>query len=444
MRRVYQLLVFILLLFPLLCFSDQNQQSAASANVAVLLNIKSGIGPATQDFVHHGIALAQQQQAKLIILQLDTPGGLETAMRGIVSDILASPIPVVVYVAPSGARAASAGTYILYASQVAAMAPGTDVGAATPVRISAMGGLTDQDKKKTKSTMELKALHDAQAYIRSLAQLRHRNEQWAQQAVSEGVSLSANEALQLHVIDLIANNVPDLLAQLNGRSVNIQGKTEILQTKDLTVEQLQPDWRVRLLSIITDPSVAYILLMIGMWGLFFEFVNPGFVLPGVAGAICLLLALYAFQLLPINYAGLALLLLGIAFLVAEVFIGSFGVLGVGGAVALFVGSVLLLERGTPGFQIALPLIFAVCGVTVAFFLIIINLAVKSRFRPVVSGREELIGAIGTVVLDKQNRCWIRVHGELWQAQSTVTLTHDEKVKVIDMHGLVLTVMPVNE
>lgn len=434
-------MVVLLLLLPLFCLAQQSTQSATSAtalsNIAILLNVKSAIGPASQDFIQRGIEQANKQRAQLIIVQLDTPGGLETSMHGIIRDILASPVPVVVYVAPSGARAASAGTYILYASSVAAMAPGTNIGAATPVDVSALGG----SQKKSKTTMETKALHDAQAYIRSLAQLRHRNEQWAEQAVTAGVSLSANEALKLKVIDLIANNIPDLLTQLNGRSIDLQGKTQVLQTQGLVVEQLQPDWRIRLLSIVTDPSIAYILLMIGMWGLFFEFVNPGFVLPGVTGAICLLLALYGFELLPINYAGLALLLLGVGFMVAEVFIGTFGVLGVGGVIALFAGSILLLERGTPGFQIALPLIFAVCAVTVMFFLVIINLAVKSRLRPVVSGREELIGASGTVVMDKQGTCWIRVHGELWQGQSTVALTHGEKVKVIDLHGLVLSVMP---
>lgn len=442
MKRLHPFFLLSLLLLPLFCWGAPNLQLAAAPNVAVLLNIKSSIGPASQDFIHQGIGQAEKQRAKLIILQLDTPGGLETAMRGIVSDILSSSVPIVVYVAPSGARAASAGTYILYASPVAAMAPGTNIGAATPVDIAAMDGA--QDKKSMKGSREVKALHDAQAYIRSLAQLRHRNEKWAEEAVTQGASLSANEALQSNVIDLVADNVPDLLTKLDGRSVNLQGKTEILQTKNLILEPLQPDWRVRLLSIITDPSVAYILLMIGMWGLFFEFVNPGFVLPGVAGAICLLLALYAFQLLPINYAGLALLLLGITFMVAEVFIGSFGVLGVGGALALVAGSVLLLGKGVPGFQIALPLILVVCGVTIAFFLALINLAVKSRARAVVSGREELFDAIGTVVLDEQGRYWARIHGELWQVQSTVALVHGEKVRVIDMHGLILSVMPITK
>lgn len=426
--RSQLLMIILLLLTTIACAQTQP--------VALLVNLKSAVSPAVQDYIHRAFAQATKQSAAIIILQIDTPGGLEKTMRGIVSDILASPIPVVAYVAPSGARAASAGTYILYASHIAAMAPGTNLGAATPVSIGMPGG-----EDKNKSTLEIKAKNDAMAYIRSLAQLRHRNVQWAEQAVSQGVSLSANEALKLNVIDVVANNIPDLLTKINGRNIVIQGKSQTLNTTNAKVQEYNSDLLTQFLMVITDPNVAYILLMIGIWGLFFEFVNPGFMLPGVVGAICLLLALYAFQLLPINYAGLGLILLGIAFLVAEAFIASFGVLGIGGVIALVIGSFMLLHTDATGFQIALPIILAACGLTAIFFLTVINLALKARFKPVVSGREELIGAAGTVIIDEKGYTRMRVLGELWQVRSSTPLVAGQKVKVVGVEGLVLIVEP---
>ena len=443
-------ILFIVLGFLLLVgqISRAEQAPVATSPFAAVLNIKGAIGPAVADYFHRGLAQAAQDGATVVVLRLDTPGGLSKSMRIIIKDILASPVPVITYVAPSGARAASAGTYILYASQLAAMAPGTNLGAATPVAIGSPG-TADKDKAKdgdkkadSKTAMERKAINDASAYIRSLAQLRGRNEKWAEKAVRQAESLSANEALKMNVINIVAPNIPDLLKQANGKKVKVAGVEKTLATTGLTLHAIHPDWRSRFLSVITDPSVAYILLLIGIYGLFFEFANPGFVLPGVAGAICLLLALYAFHLLPVNYVGLGLMLLGIAFMLVEAFVPSFGALGIGGVIAFVVGSIMLMGTGTPGFTIALPVIFAVTAVTAAFFLLVVNMAIKARLRPVVSGEEELVDAIGEVVKTEMGIQRIRLRGELWQVESDSPLQPGQQVCVVSRSGLILKVKPV--
>ena len=423
----------------LLCMTSSY---ADAANLAVQLDVSGAIGPATQDFIVRGLAYAQDQHAAVVIIRLDTPGGLDTSMRGINKAILASTVPVVTYVAPEGARAASAGTYILYASHIAAMAPGTNLGAATPIAIGELS--SPEETKKLPTTMEKKTTNDASAYIRSLAQMRGRNVEWAETAVREAVSLSATEALKLKVIDLTANNIPDLLQKINGRTVQVLDSPVKLQTNALRIETLKTDWRYQFLSVITDPSIAYILLLIGIYGLFFEFYNPGFVLPGVAGAICLLLALYAFQLLPINYVGFALLLLGIAFMIIEIIVSSFGIIGIGGIIAFVVGSIFLLDTNQPGFSIAWQLILFMSLLSAGFFFTVMGLAIRSMRKKVVTGREAIIGRIGEVLKYNKEECQVRILGEIWNACSSTPLRAGEKIRLTQLSGLLLTVEPIIE
>ncbi len=438
--------------------------AVASPAPVVVLTLEGAVSPATADYVVRGIRKAADQNAGLVILRMDTPGGLDKAMRSIIKEILAAPLPVATFVAPGGARAASAGTYILYASHIAAMAPATNLGAATPVQIGIGGERGPQPKDKSAAegkggkaapamdadkealpggdAMTRKQVHDAAAYIRGLAQLRGRNAEWAERAVREAVSLSATEAKKLKVIDVIAQDVPDLLTQLNGRKVTVQGVERTLDTSGAETIVLTPDWRNELLAVITDPSVALILMMIGVYGLFFEFANPGFVAPGVIGGISLLIALYAFQLLPVNYAGLALILLGLAFIVAEAFVPSFGALGIGGALALIIGAVILFDPDTAGnYRLPIPFIatFALASAGIVFATV--TLALRARKRPVVSGREEMLGAAGEILDDLQTEGWARVHGETWRVVSRTPLARGQLVRVNRIDGLILSVEP---
>jgi membrane-bound serine protease (ClpP class) len=370
-------------------------------------------------------------------------------------------MPVATYVAPSGARAASAGTYILYASHVAAMAPGTNLGAATPVQIGATPDFSEPKKPvqgpngkeakpdgaqssggSTKQTLTRKQVSDAAAYIRSLAQMRGRNAEWAEQAVREAVSLPAEDALKLKVIDYIATDQPQLLQQLDGMKVNVLGRDFQLTTAGAPLLSYEPDWRARLLAVITDPSLALILMMIGIYGLFFEFTSPGFGVAGVLGAICLLLALYALQMLPLNYAGLALILLGISFMVAEAFFPGFGVLGIGGIAAFVVGGVILIDTELPGFGIPLELIVAIAVVSALLLGLVGGMALKARRRQVVSGDEGLIGSIGEMLEDAETEGWARVHGESWLVQTRTPLLRGQNVRVLVRNGLLLKVNPV--
>jgi len=393
-----------------------------------LVPLDGAIGPASAHFVKRAIERAPKDGAELVILQLDTPGGLDTSMREVIKAILASPVPVAVFVAPSGARAASAGTFILYAAHIAAMAPGTNLGAASPVSIGGAMPQKDDDKKGGGDTMTRKVTNDAVAYIRGLAQLRGRNADWAEKAVREGVSLPAQEALKLKVIDHVAADVPSLLAAL--------GKSRA------EVKALEIDWRTRVLAVITNPTVAYLLILVGIYALIFEFMSPGLILPGVVGAIALLLALYALHLLPVNYAGLALMLLGIAFMAAEAFLPSFGALGVGGIVAFVLGSVLLIEdTELPGMDIPYALIGGVAAASAGFLIVVLGMLARSRRRAVVSGREEMIGATGEALADFEEEGWARVHGEQWKVRTTGPVRRGQKLRVTGIQGLVLSVEP---
>ena len=441
--------IFVSLVMFLVAGLLLNSIPADSAERSIIqLSIDGTIGPASDDYVERALDSAAMRGAELVVIRMDTPGGLDTAMRAIIKNITNSPVPVASYVAPSGARAASAGTYILYASHIAAMAPGTNLGAATPVQLGGISppdiGGKDKDEQSPVDTMKQKTINDAVAYIQSLAQLRGRNQEWAEQAVREAASLPATEALDLNVIDIVATSVADLLQQVDGREVLVLGQKRLLHTTGLTVNPLEPDWRSRLLAVITNPNIAYILMLIGIYGLIFEFSNPGSIVPGTVGAICLLVALYSFQLLPINYAGMGLILLGIFLMVAEAYEPSFGVLGIGGLVAFVIGSVILMDTDAPGFGIDISVIITFSITSVLVFVVAIGMALKARRRPVVSGIEELIGGTATVMDDFEQQGKVAIHSEIWNAYSHTPLLKGQQVKVTAIKGLTLEVEPINE
>jgi len=441
---------------------------ALTANAAMVrvLTVQGAISPASADYLLRGLDHAIKDKAHLIVIEMDTPGGLDSSMRDIIKAILASPVPVATYVSPKGARAASAGTYILYASHIAAMAPATNLGAATPVELAPMGGgdkpapadkpvpADKPDSSKPVADTPVgsqpppagdaktrKVVHDASAYIRGLAELRGRNIEWAERAVREAVSLSASEALALKVVDLVATDLDDLLKQVNGRSIKMNGQTVILDTSNAVIERVIPDWRSRLLSVIGDPSIAYILMLLGIYGLIYEFSNPGMMFPGVVGGICLLLALFALQVMPISYAGLALMILGIALMTAEAFVPSFGALGLGGLIAFVIGSVMLIDTDVPGYGIPWLLIVPVALVSGLFSFFVAGMAIKARARPVVTGAEEMIGARGEILEDLNHEGWARVHSEHWRVRSSVPLKRGDRVRVRARHNLILEVEP---
>lgn len=417
------------------------------------LDIDGAVGPATSDYIQRNLDKSRESGAKMIILRIDTPGGLDISMREIIKKIIASPLPVIGYVAPSGARAASAGTYILYACHVAAMAPATNLGAATPVQLLDMGSMPDQDRQQNSNgndstqfkkapghaAMPEKIVNDAVAYIRGLATMRGRNLEWAEQAVREAASLTAEEALRLRVIDMLAADNTELLHKLDGRAVNVLGQEIILQTRGAVVEHKGPDWHSQLLAVIANPNIAYILLLIGLYGIAVEFTHPGAVAPGTVGAICLLLALYSFQLLPVNYAGIALIILGLGLMVAEAFAPSFGILGIGGISAFVFGSLALIDSEAPDFGINRGLIGGFALSSSAFFILVLGMLLKARRRPVVSGREQLLGGIGEAMEDFAETGMVRVHSETWRARTDCPLHKNDKVRVTGLDGLLLSV-----
>ncbi len=446
------------LLTPLLLFSclivllfslSIPRPAFSGANHATILTIKGAIGPAVADYVEKGFIKAADSHANLIILQMDTPGGLDLSMRTIIQAILISPIPVIGYVAPDGSRAASAGTYILYASHIAAMSPTTNLGAATPIQIGGLPGTPDPlgkipDKndeepqdKAAHSNIERKMINDASAYIKSLAERHGRNAEWAVMAVRQAVSLTANEALELGVIDIVASDLADLFRQVDGREVMLESGTHRISVENLTINHIEQTWRTRILSVISDPNVAYILILLGVYGLIYELANPGFFLPGVAGGISLLLALYAFQVLPINYSGVALIILGILFLIGEAFMPSFGSLGIGGIIAFCIGSIIMMDDVS--MRVSPVLIAGTAIISAACILWLTGRIYSVRNKKIRTGMEALIGMTGEVIADFDGSGRIWLLGESWQVRTTGSIRKGEIVKVISQNGLELTV-----
>lgn len=434
---------------------------ASAQGAAALIEIQDAIGPATSGYFEKAHRQASESGASLIVLRLDTPGGLDSAMRDIIKVIVNSPIPVACFVAPGGARAASAGTYILYACHVAAMAPATNLGAATPIPVGGsapLPGMPDQKPKDGKEGKDdkddkdeparpaadagqTKVVNDAVAYIRSLAEKRGRNADWAERAVREGASLSAERALEQKVIDLIAEDVPGLLKKMDGRKVSTSAGEVTLATGALAIQRIEPDWRMKFLAIITNPTVAYVMLLIGIYGLLLEGYHPGAILPGVVGAICLLLAMFAFQILPVNYVGLALILLGVVLMIAEALAPSFGVLGVGGLVAFVFGSIMLVDIDVPGYGVNLGLIIGVAAAGALIMGVTLYLLWRSRRAPVVTGDHTLVGHTAEVAEPIETEGWAWVAGERWRVRTRVPLRAGDRPRITAMDGLTLIVEP---
>ncbi len=415
----------------------------AATSTIIKLEIKGTIGPASSSYLKEGIEVAVQQNAQMILIELDTPGGLSTSMREMIQEITNSTIPVIIYVSPKGAHAASAGTYLLYASHVAAMAPGTNLGAATPVSLMPTPKLTDSNTSSP-SALEKKAINDAMAYIKSLAELNERNISWALDAVEEAKSISAKDALRYGVINLMAENTNELLSKLEGRIVTISGKSITLRTEGAVIQTFEADWKIRFLSIITDPNIAYMLLLIAIYGIFFELMNPGGIFPGVIGLVSGVISLYALNMIPFNYAGLLLIILGITFMVAEVFITGFGILGIGGVIAFVFGSLLLFDAQTLGSGVSIPLIIAFSLVSLGFFIFVIQFIIRSKSVKIVTGVDEMVGATAKVLESTEEGYRVRCHGEIWYATSDDVLKVGQKVRVESLSGLTLHVNPIKE
>lgn len=428
-------------------------RAAEPAGPIVVAEIDGAIGVAAARLVADAIAEARQKDARALVLRLDTPGGLVTATRHIVQHILTSPVPVVVYVAPGGARAASAGTFIVYAAHVAAMAPGTNIGAATPIEMGGLPGLPrppepkPEDRERTappaETAAQRKALNDTIAMLRSLAQLRGRNVEWAERAVREAATLTAEDALKEDVIDAVARDLDDLLIRIDGTGVVIDGAERRLATRDAPRIAFDPGWRTRVLGAISDPNVAFILMLIGIYGILFEFWNPGGLVAGIVGAVCLLLGLTALATLPVQYAALGLVILGIALMIAEAFTPGLGILGIGGVIAFVAGSMFLFDPAGADIDIAvsLPLIIAATATTGALSLFVLGAAVRARRRPAMTGAEEMVGSTGVVIEWRDRKGLVRVHGEIWAARADRALEPDIPVRIVKREGLTLTVEP---
>jgi membrane-bound serine protease (ClpP class) len=419
----------------------------ASGGNVVVLEINGGIGVATADYVLSGIEHAQDTGAELIVIEMDTPGGLMAPMRDIVQAILGSKVPVATYVTPAGARADSAGTYILLASHVAAMTPTTHLGAATPVFLGGDDKTVEDSSEDPESSaprgtaMDRKVLNDAVAYIRGLAERYGRNAEWAEKAVRDAATLTADAALDQNVVDIVAKDLADLLRQVNGLEVEIDSQAVTLATDDVVIEEYVPNWRIKILSTIANPEIVLLLGLIGLYGLMYEGWNPGAIVPGVVGVICLLLAAYALQVLPVNYAGLALIIVGVALMTAEAFAPSFGALGIGGVAAFSFGAIMMFDSGIPGFGISVTFVVMLAAVFSLLFIWLITYALKLGKRGAVSGKDSILGGVGTAMEDFTGEGKVWLEGEAWTASSSAAIQKDQQVVVRAMNGLVLDVEP---
>ncbi|WP_430008970.1 NfeD family protein [Methylophaga lonarensis] len=441
-NKRFEMMVWLILLMAL-----SGIKPLQAADKVWVATIHGAVSPASADYFVRTLQRAENEQISLLVLKLDTPGGLDASMRQIIKAILASKVPVATYVAPSGSRAASAGTYILYASHIAAMAPATNVGSSTPVTMRPAGmpqQQEDEEQSSQQSSMEKKLINDAVAYIRGLAELRGRNADWAEETVREAVSLSATDALEQGVTDFIATDLNNLLEQLDGHTVTLDAGEVVLQLANTEVTEIETGWRYDLLSLITDPNVAYLLLMIGIYGLILEFYNPGVGIAGVVGVISLLLAGFALHMLPVNYAGLALLVVGMALMIGEAFSPSFGILGIGGLIAFVVGSIFLMDSDLPAYQISMPLIFALAASSFAIFVFVVGAALKARQSRIVSGQEAIIGSVAEALADFQGPGRVMATGEHWLAESTQPVKRGQKLRITGIDGLILRVEPDEE
>jgi len=423
------------------CALAMGMPARAAAPLVMTLDVRGAIGPAATEYLKQGYDKAASQGAALIVIRLDTPGGLASSMLDIVRDMLASSVPIAVYVAPSGARAASAGTYILYASHLAAMAPGTNVGASTPVEIGGGKSGEGEGKGQAQDASTRKAINDAASYIRGLAAIQGRNADWAEASVREAASVPAETALRDKVIEIVARDLDDLLAQADGRSVKLGGKPHVLALRDARVVAVEPGWRQRLLGVLTDPTIAYVLLLLGIYGLLFELASPGAMLPGILGATSLVLGLFALNLLPVNYAGASLVLLGMLLMAAEAFVTSFGVLGLGGAAVFLVGSLLMFDSGVPGYGLSLPVVITATLASAALLGIMLVAVVRAHRRRSVAGGDALIGRRGKVLEWSHGRGMVQVAGERWQARGDAALHPGDSVRVRGRDALTLAVEP---